>query len=198
MHHAKLLKAGHSRILPLFIKISLLFEIMASKKFLTLKNLSIPKLSNFSMLTCPCRWRWSRHSVIRSWNSDRVQSWTSLSDPNLPNEGDHCYLKAYDDLLAYGRTEAEVYLPLPNPVESPKLPPIWKQSCRVISKWFIENVVARGGQTTLCIPSSLFLYSLQTNCRLNIGYIICTPPSKQFMAPLLLVLRCCRSLTGCF
>lgn len=28
---------------------------------------------------------------------------------DLPNTIDHCYLIAFDDLLAYGRTESEVY-----------------------------------------------------------------------------------------
>lgn len=118
-----------------------------------------------------------------------------------PNEGDHCYLSANEDLPGFGKFEEEVYIFNINTGRKPKTANELKQSPRVIRKWFIENIVACGGHNDFVHHlQSLFLYSIYTDWRLNIGYIIsiiCLPPTVSSPVIPLLMRNRCRSLTGC-
>lgn len=69
-------------------------------------------------------------------------------------------------------SEEEVYAVITNIGRKPKTATNLKQSLRVVSKWFIENIVAPGQNDFIHPFQSLFLYPIHSNWGLNIGYSI--------------------------
>lgn len=108
---------------------------------------------------------------------------------------EHYYLRVNDVLSAFGRSEEEVYTIFTNTVRKPRTVTHLKQSCRVISKWFIKKTIARGGHNDFVHSLQiLFLPSIKTKWCLNIGHIIyeymwatdrviasCSPPGPKMM-----------------
>lgn len=69
--------------------------------------------------------------------------------------------------------ESEVYFAISITGREPETSTQLKQSFRVFSKWFIGNVVTRASYNEYVHPlQSLFLFSLLSNLKMNIGYII--------------------------
>lgn len=79
----------------------------------------------------------------------------------------------FDHLLAYGKTESEVYSTISVNDRKPKIAMELKPDFQVNSKWFIGNVVPHGSPNDFVHPlQSLSLYSLLNDWRINIGYVV--------------------------
>lgn len=79
---------------------------------------------------------------------------------NLPKEGDHIYLSAYDKFPAFGKSESKGYSLISVDGKKRNIATRRKPDFRVISKWFIGNVVPWRGHNDYLHPlQAMFLYS---------------------------------------
>lgn len=134
-----LLLAEQSKTCPTFNNTLSFSLIMVLQSFWRSKKMPMRKVFAYSTPNCPFpRFLKVRtpHRIKPSQNSLRVHLYRPFQILDLPNIGDHYYLTTFNDLLAYGKKESEVYFTifLTNRTRTATQP---KPSIRVIFKWFI-------------------------------------------------------------
>lgn len=75
---------------------------------------------------------------------------------DLPNEGDHVYLTALDHMPAYGKVR-NLFSYLVNG-RKPKTTTELKSRLLTHSKWFIGNVISRGGYNDFVHPLHIYFF----------------------------------------